>query len=87
MSNARNDYATYSHPFIVAWGRRIGSNWNYINDQLANARRRKAPKDAWSCYQDEEIKLARNLEQNNMFRGWLENETGLRIDDLASKSG
>jgi hypothetical protein len=80
----KHDYANYSHPYIVAWGRRIGSSWGYINDQLANARRRKAPKDAWSCHGNEEIKLARDLEDSNMFRGWLESETGITIDAITS---
>ena len=82
MKTARNDYAKYSHPYIVAWGRRSGSKWNYIEEELANAKRRKAPKDAWACHLDEEIKLARDLTETNMFRGWLESETGLLIEDM-----
>ena len=85
MTNARLDYASHSYPYIVAWGRRIGSNWNYIEAQLANARRRKAPRDVWSCYQDEEMKLARDLGHDNMFRGWLENETGLPIEEMMKR--
>ena len=83
MNNAKRDYGRYSHPYIVAWGRRIGSSSSYIQDELANAKRRKAPKDVWSCHLEEEMKLARDLEENNMFRGWLEDETGLPIAETA----
>lgn len=85
MSITKNDYGKCSHPYILAYGRRMGSNMSYIQDELANARRRKAPKDAWSCHIEEDIKLARDLPHNTMLRGWLENETGLLIEDQAAK--
>lgn len=85
MTKARLDYASHPYPYIVAWGRRIGSNWSYIEAELANARRRKAPKDAWSCHGENEIKLARDLTRDNMFRGWLENETGLAIEEIMKR--
>ena len=85
MTKARLDYAFHPYPYIVAWGRRIGSNWSYIEAELANARRRKAPKDAWSCHGENEIKLARDLTRDNMFRGWLENETGLAIEEIMKR--
>lgn len=84
MGRPKNDYAGYSHPYIVAYGRRIGSSSGYIQDELGRARSRSAPRDAWTCYSDEEPRLARDLDGNNMLRSWLENETGISIDDLAT---
>ena len=85
MTAPRFDYAKHAYPYIVAWGRRIGSSQNYIETEVANAQRRKAPRDAWACHGNDDIKLARNLASNNMFRDWLEIETGIPIEEQAKK--
>lgn len=37
---------TEDYPYIPLWGRRLGSNHYYIQDQLARARKANAPADA-----------------------------------------
>ena len=34
------------YPYIRAWGRMMGSNWSYVEDQMARARVDRAPADA-----------------------------------------
>ncbi len=85
MTKARRDYGRYSHPYIVAYDRQIGSNDSYIQDQLKHARQRNAPKDAWTCYYDEDPRLARNLTKANFLRDWLVMETGIEIETLAAQ--